>query len=103
MSNVDFNEDEAKVASKQLVADIFLVDPNTGNGLFVLAPPFETEEGKLAILCADSVESEQYVMHVVESVYVNRDEVQFAPANDSGLISDPNSGKLVGLDGQPLN
>jgi len=96
---------QSKEELVKFLVDSLLYDPKTEKEMFVVSPPAMNQDGSVTILCATEAEPEEYVAHTFVSMYVDKNDISFgtAPEEDSGIISDPNSGKLVGLDGNPLN
>jgi len=107
----EFNLEEAITQSREqlvpFLVDSLLYDPESEKKMYVVAPPSIGEDGSVTILCATEPNPEKYIAHTFVSIYVDKDDVQFGTApsdeSESGIISDPNCGKLVGLDGKPLN
>jgi hypothetical protein len=109
----EFDLEEAITQSKEqlieFLVDSLLYDPKTDKHMFVVAPPSLNPDGSVTLLCATQVDPDEYIAHTFVSMYVDKNDVTFGGApededdSDSGLISDPNSGKLIGLDGKPLN
>ena len=105
----EFSVADAIAQSKEqlvpFLVDSLLFNPETQKEMFVMYPPTEDEDGTVTFICASDPEDEVYIAHTFMSVYVNKSDLIFAPKEPevSPLISDQNSGKLVGLDGQPLN
>jgi hypothetical protein len=104
----EFDLNEAIRQSKEelipFLVDSLLFDPKSQKEMFVVSPPSLNQDGSVTILCATEAEPEEYVAHTFVSMYVDKNDISFgeAPEDDGGIISDPNSGKLVGLDGKPL-
>lgn len=97
-----------KQSKEQLITflvDSLLYDPKTEKEMFIVSAPSLNQDGSVTILCATEAEPDEYIAHTFMSIYVDKNDISFGtnPEEDSGIISDPNSGKLVGLDGQPLN
>ncbi len=107
--NKEFSVEDAIAQSKaQLVpflVDSLLFNPESQKEMFVMYPPTEDADGSVTFICASDPKDEVYIAHTFVSMYVNKSDLVFAPkeSETSELISDPNSGKLIGLDGQPLN
>jgi len=111
----EFNLEEAITQSREqfipFLADSLLYDPESSKKMYVVAPPsINEEDGTVTVLCATEPNPEKYIVHTFLSTYVDKDDIQFGPPpsdeserSEGGIISDPNSGKLVGLDGLPLN
>jgi len=110
-----FDVEEAIKQSKEFIqgfcTDVLLHDPETGEDLFLVSAPVLNDDGTLTILCAANEEPDHYIHHTLISSYVSKDEIVFGTKEDieaekveaSKIITNPNSGKLVGLDGQFLN
>ena len=95
---------QSKEELVKFLTDSLLYDPKTQKEMFVVSPPSLNQDGSVTILCATEAEPDEYVAHTFMSMYVDKDDISFgeAPEEDSGIISDPNSGKLVDLNGNPL-
>lgn len=95
---------QSKEELVKFLTDSLLYDPKTQKEMFVVSPPSLNQDGSVTILCATEAEPDEYVAHTFMSMYVDKDDISFGevPEEDSGIISDPNSGKLVDLNGNPL-
>ncbi|MCP4273100.1 MAG: hypothetical protein GY781_14290, partial [Gammaproteobacteria bacterium] len=79
-----------------------LKDPNTQNEMFVATNVQMNEDGSVSVICVEDVDSEQAVMHTIFSGYVQKSTGEEETATESDIIVPEASGKILGLDGQPL-
>ena len=104
----EFDKKLAVAESRKFVADLLLHEPQTEEELFVATDVQMNEDGSIAIICVSEPDSETAIMHTIYSGYVDKHakapEDEDTKSEDEGdkLFSIPSSGKLVGLDGQPL-
>lgn len=107
INDENFDVEEAinvsQEAMKNFSVELLLTDPRTGKKMFIVSPPQQQPDGAISILCASESNPEDYIAHIIYTEVLSKNDVMFETPETSEIISDPNSGKLVGLDGKPLN
>ena len=99
-----FDKEVAIKESTLFLKDLLLTDPQTQEELFVATNVQMNDDGSVSIVCVTDVNSDKAIMHTIFSGYVSKDGESSVEVkeDESAIISSPTSGKLVGLDGQPL-
>jgi len=99
---VAFDKASAVEESTRFLKELLLVDPQTQNELFVATNVQMNEDGSVSVICVEDIDSDKAVMHTIYSGYVDKQSGDDIVEEDSDIIASPTSGKIVGLDGQPL-
>ena len=98
------NEAKWKENSKGMITSLFLTNPITEEPMGLVSDLVEISEDTFAFYAADKIDSEQAIQYVVQITEVIRGE---APEDgdvddESSIVADPNAGKLLDADGNPL-
>jgi len=98
---IKFDKDEAVKESANFLKELLLRNPETNKEMFVATDVTMNEDGSVSIICIEDIDSDKAVMHTIYSGYVEKgDDAQ--SKEDESIITPKNSGKIIGLDGQPI-
>lgn len=111
-SKVSTLEDAIEFSKKEFISfltETLLVDPKNNKPMFVYAPPYYDEkQGTISIICASELEPEEFVVHKIYSAYATKSQIvdvpeEPEPKEESSIIHSSNIGKIIDLNGNPLN